>query len=81
MEPAAIVTLLAVTVAVAAVAVALITVATLLVQISRRLQVVITVVGEIPGKVAPAEHVLTRINTDLGEAQGTLEGLLAKKAG
>ena len=79
MEPAAIVTLLAVAVAVLAVAIALVTVAALLVQISRRLEVVVTVVGEIPGKVAPAEHVLNRINTDLGEAQGTLEGLLAKK--
>lgn len=81
MEPAAIVTILAVAVAVVAVAVALITVAVLLAQISRRLQVVIRAVDEIPAKVAPAEHVLTRINTDLGQAQGTLEGLLAKKTG
>lgn len=81
MESAAIVTILAVAVAVVAVAVALITVAVLLAQISRRLQVVIRAVDEIPAKVAPAEHVLNRINTDLGQAQGTLEGLLAKKTG
>jgi hypothetical protein len=81
MEPAAIVTLIAVTLAVAAIAVALIMVARILAQVARRLQVVIAAVSEIPAKVAPAEHVLTRINTDLGEAQGALEGLLAKKTG
>jgi hypothetical protein len=81
MEPAAIVTLIGVALAVVAIAVALISVAAILAQISRRLQVVIAAVEEIPAKVAPAEHVLNRINTDLGEAQGTLEGLLAKKAG
>lgn len=79
MEPAAIVTILAVAVALVAVAVALIWVAVLLVQISRRLQVALRAVGEIPAKVAPAEQVLNSINTDLGEAQGTLERLLAKK--
>jgi hypothetical protein len=81
MEPAAIVTLIAVTLAVAAIAVALIMVARTLAQVARRLQVVIAAVSEIPAKVAPAEHVLTRINSDLGEAQGALEGLLAKKTG
>ena len=81
MEPAAVVTILAVAVAVVAIAVALIWVALTLAQISRRLQTVIAVVEAIPAKVAPAEHVLNRINTDLGEAQGTLEDLLAKKAG
>jgi hypothetical protein len=80
-EPAAIVTILGVAVAVVAVAIALVTVAVLLAQISRRLQVVIRAVDELPAKVAPAEHVLARINTDLGEAQGTLEGLLVEKAG
>jgi hypothetical protein len=81
MEPAAVVTLIAVFLAVAAIAIALIAVARILAQVARRLQVVIAAVSEIPAKVAPAEHVLTRINTDLGEAQGALEGLLAKKAG
>jgi hypothetical protein len=81
MEPAAIVTLIAVTLAVAAIAVALIMVARILAQVARRLQVVIAAVSEIPAKVAPAEHVLNRINSDLGEAQGALEGLLAKKTG
>jgi hypothetical protein len=79
MEPAAIVTLIAVALAVIAIAVALIAVAAILFQVARRLQVVIAAVNEIPAKVAPAEHVLTHINTDLGEAQGSLEGLLAKK--
>ncbi len=81
MEPAAVVTLIAVALAVIAIAVALITVAGILAQVARRLQVVIAAVSEIPAKVAPAEHVLNRINTDLGDAQGALEGLLAKKAG
>ena len=81
MEPAAVVTLIGVALAVVAIAVALISVAAILAQISRRLQVVIAAVEEIPAKVAPAEDVLNRINTDLGDAQGTLEGLLAKKAG
>jgi len=80
-EPAAIVTLIAVALAVIAIAVALITVAGILAQVARRLQIVIAAVSEIPAKVAPAEHVLNRINTDLGDAQGTLEGLLAKKSG
>jgi hypothetical protein len=78
MEPAAIVTILAVAVAVLAVAIALITIAVLLAQISRRLQVVVRAVDEIPARVAPAEQVLNRINTDLGEAQGTLEGVLRR---
>jgi hypothetical protein len=81
MEPAAVVTLIAVALAVVAIAVALITVAGILAQVARRLQVVIAAVSEIPAKVAPAEHVLNRINTDLGDAQGALEGLLAKKTG
>ena len=81
MEPAAVVTIIGVALAVVAIALALISVALLLVGISRRLQTVIAVVSEIPAKVAPAEHVLNRINSDLGDAQGTLEGLLAKKAG
>jgi len=81
MEPAAVVTLIGVALAVIAIAVALITVAGILAQVARRLQVVIAAVSEIPAKVAPAEHVLNRINTDLGDAQGTLEGLLAKKSG
>ena len=55
--------------------------ARILAQVARRLQVVIAAVSEIPAKVAPAEHVLNRINSDLGEAQGALEGLLAKKTG
>lgn len=79
MEPAAVVTLIGVALAVIAVAAALITVAYILAQVARRLQTVIAVVSELPAKVAPAEHVLKRINTDLGDAQGTLEGLLAKK--
>ncbi len=81
MEPAAMVTLIAVTLAVAAIAVALIMVARILAQVARRLQVVIAAVSEIPAKVAPAEHVLNRINSDLGEAQDALEGLVAKKTG
>ena len=79
MEPVVVVTLIGVTLAVIAVAVALIAVAGILAQVTKRLQVVIAAVGEIPAKVAPAEHVLNRINTDLGEAQDSLEGLLAKK--
>jgi hypothetical protein len=75
------VTLIAVTLAVAAIAVALIMVARILAQVARRLQVVIAAVSEIPAKVAPAEHVLNRINSDLGEAQDALEGLVAKKTG
>lgn len=81
MEPVVAVTLIGVTLAVIAIAVALIAVAGTLAQVTRRLQVVIGAVEEIPAKVAPAEHVLNRINTDLGEAQGSLEGLLAKKLG
>ena len=81
MEPAAVVTLIGVALAVVAIAVALITVARILAQVARRLQVVIAAVSEIPAKVAPAEHVLNRINTDLGDAQRALEGLLAKKSG
>lgn len=79
MEDAAIVTLIAVALAVVAIAVALIAVAAILVQVARRLQVVIAAVSEIPAKVAPAEQVLNRINADLGEAQGSLEGVLARK--
>ena len=79
MEPAAVVTLIGVALAVIAVAAALITVAYILAQVARRLQIVIGVVSELPAKVAPAEDVLNRINSDLGEAQGTLEGLLAKR--
>lgn len=81
MEPAAVVTLIAVALAVVAIAVALIMVARILIQVARRLEAVIAAVSEIPAKVAPAEHVLNRINTDLGEAQGALEGLVAKKSG
>jgi len=80
-EPVVIVTLIGVALAVVAIAVALIAVARILAQVTRRLQVVLAAVGEIPAKVAPAEHVLNRINTDLGDAQDTLEGLLARKAG
>jgi hypothetical protein len=80
-EPAAAVTLVGVALAVIAIAVALIWVAGILAQVARRLDVVIAVVSEIPAKVAPAEQVLARINTDLEEAEGALEGLLAKKSG
>lgn len=79
MEPAAAVTLVGVALAVIAIAVALIAVTRLLAQIAHRLEVVIGAVSQIPAKVAPAEQVLNGINHDLGAAQGTLEGLLAKK--
>jgi hypothetical protein len=81
MEPVVVVTLVGVGLAVVAVAIFLILVARTLIQVSTQLDRVLGAVGEIPGKVAPAEHVLNRINTDLGESQGVLEGLLAKKLG
>ena len=78
-EPAVVVTLIAGAVLVAVIAVALITVAKVLHQISARLEQIVGQVGEMPPKVAPAEEVLTSINTDLKAGQDMLEGLLASK--
>ena len=81
MEPAAVVTLVGVGLAVLVIAIYLIGVARALLRVSSQLNVVLSSVGALPEKVDPAEGVLNEINTDLAAVQDLLEGLLAKKRG
>ena len=81
MEPVVVVTLIGVLLAVLVVAIYLIAIARALRRVSSQLSIVLASVGILPEKVAPAEGVLTSINTDLTETQQLLEGLLAKKLG
>jgi hypothetical protein len=81
MESVVVVTLIGVGLAILVIAVYLIAIARALMRVSSQLGVVLSTVGRLPEKVAPAEGVLDGINTDLTEAQVLLEGLLAKKLG
>jgi hypothetical protein len=81
MEPAAIVTIVAVALIVAALVVYLVAVIVQLRKITNGLDEVIASVGEIVEKSAPVNGVVTTINEQLDAGVDLLEGLLVKKAG
>jgi hypothetical protein len=81
MEPAGIVTIVAVTLIVAALVVYLVSVIVQLRKITKGLDEVIAHVSEIVEKSAPVNGVVTTINEQLDAGVDLLEGLLVKKAG
>jgi hypothetical protein len=81
MEPAGIVTIVAVTLIVAALVVYLVSVIVQLRKITSALDEVIADVGGIVEKSAPVNAVVTAINEQLDAGVDLLEGLLVKKAG
>ena len=81
MEPAAVVTLVAVLLAILALVVYLVAVILELRKITAGLDAVIAPVGEIVSKSEPVNGVVEAINKDLSAGTDLLEGLLDKKAG
>ncbi len=81
MEPAAIVTIIAVVLIILALVVYLVAVILELRKITAGLDLVIGAVGEILGKTEPVNDVVNAINADLAGGTELLEGLLEKKAG
>jgi hypothetical protein len=81
MEPAAVVTLVAVVLAILALVVYLVAVILELRKITAGLDAVIAPVGEIVSKSQPVNGVVEAINKDLSAGTDLLEGLLDKKAG
>lgn len=81
MEPAAVVTLVAVVLAILALVVYLVAVILELRKITAGLDAVITSVGEIVSKSKPVNGAVAAINRDLSAGTDLLEGLLDKKAG
>ena len=81
MEPAAVVTIVAIVLIVLALVVFLVGVILELRKITAGLDVTIGAVGEILSKTEPVEGVVKAINADLAAGAELLEGLLEKKAG
>ncbi|HSD25566.1 MAG TPA: hypothetical protein VLB79_14695 [Solirubrobacterales bacterium] len=81
MEPAAVVTLIAVVLVIVALVVYLVAVILELRKITAGLDAVITSVGGIVSKSEPVNGVVVAINRDLSAGTDLLEGLLDKKAG
>ncbi len=81
MEPAAVVTLIAVVLVILALVVYLVSVILELRKITAGLDAVIGSVGEILKKTEPVNGVVETINKDLSAGTDLLEGLLDKKAG
>ena len=81
MEPAAVVTLIAVVLVILALVVYLVSVILELRKITAGLDAVIGSVGEILAKTEPVNGVVDQINKDLSAGTDLLEGLLDKKAG
>jgi hypothetical protein len=81
MEPAAVVTLIAVVLVIAALVVYLVAVIMELRKITNGLDAVIESVGAIVTKSKPVNGVVDAINKDLSAGTDLLEGLLDKKAG
>ena len=81
MEPAAVVTLVAVVLVILALVVYLVSVILELRKITAGLDAVIGSVGEILTKTEPVNGVVETINNDLSAGTDLLEGLLDKKAG
>jgi hypothetical protein len=81
MEPAAVVTLVAVLMVILALVVYLVAVILELRKITAGLDAVIAPVGEIVSKSQPVNGVVEAINKDLSAGTDLLEGLLDKKAG
>jgi hypothetical protein len=81
MDPAAVVTIIAVILIVLALVIFLVSVILELRKITAGLDVVIGSVGEILRKTEPVEGVVKAINSDLAAGAELLEGLLLKKAG
>ncbi len=81
MDPAAVVTIIAVILIVLALVIFLVSVILELRKITSGLDVVIGSVGEILRKTEPVEGVVKAINSDLAAGAELLEGLLLKKAG
>ena len=81
MEPAAVVTLIAVVLVILALVVYLVSVILELRKITAGLDAVIGSVGEILTKTEPVNGVVDQINKDLSAGTDLLEGLLDKKAG
>jgi hypothetical protein len=81
MEPAAVVTLIAVVLVILALVVYLVAVILELRKITVGLDAVIESVGEIVSKSSPVNGVVESINRDLSAGTELLEGLLEKKAG
>jgi len=81
MDPAAVVTIIAVILIVLALVIFLVSVIFELRKITAGLDVVIGSVGEILRKTEPVEGVVKAINADLSAGAELLEGLLEKKAG
>ena len=81
MEPAAVVTLIAVVLVILALVVYLVAVILELRKITAGLDAVIGSVGEILRKTEPVNGVVETINKDLSAGTELLEGLLDKKAG
>lgn len=79
MPAAAVVTLVIVGLVVAVLAYYLLTIALAIRDVSVTLKEVNTAVGRIPAKAEPVAPVLESLKRDLGQAQGELDGLLAKK--
>jgi len=78
MSLAAIVLVIIIVVMVLVVAAYLMSLASSLMKVASNLSKVNAAISEIPGKTAPVEDVLNSLRKDLGEAQGALEGVLAK---
>ena len=81
MDPAAVITIIAVILIVLALVIFLVSVIFELRKITAGLDVVIGSVGEILRKTEPVEGVVKAINADLSTGADLLEGLLLKKAG
>jgi HAMP domain-containing protein len=79
MPAAAIVTLVIVALVVAVLARYLLLIALSIRDVSSTLKEVNTAVGKIPAKAEPVAPILESLKRDLTQAQGELEGLLAKK--
>jgi uncharacterized membrane protein YgcG len=81
MEPAAVVTILAVVVIIAVLVVYLIAVILELRKINSGLEVVIDRVGEVVRKSAPVNDIVADLNNNLDKGRDLLEDLLVRKAG
>ncbi|MDQ3850135.1 MAG: hypothetical protein M3296_05930 [Actinomycetota bacterium] len=81
MEPAAVVTIIAVLVVVAALVFFLVSIILELIKITRGLDIVLGYVGQIVTKTAPVNDVAGAIVASLAKGRDLLENLLVKKAG